>query len=220
VEFGDSVELCGGTHVESTGRIGIVKIVAEGAIAAGVRRIEAVTASRAEEYINERLDTVDEIAGLLKSTGSITDSVSRLIAENASLKKGIEKLQIQSLTTILEELQQKAVVVNMINVVSGIVETDSPELLKNSAYKIRNSSQNTVFVFGSEASGKANLLVLVSDDLVKDKDINAIVLIKEISPEINGGGGGQPFLASAGGKNPAGLEKAIARAKEYIRHAK
>ncbi len=217
VVFGDSVELCGGTHVESTGKIGIVKIVAEGAIAAGVRRIEAVTASRAEEYINERLDTVDEIAALLKSTGSITESVGRLIAENASLKKGMEKLQLQSITSILEELQQKAVVVNKVSIVSGIVETDSPELLKNSAYKIRNSSQNTVFVFGSETGGKANLLVLVSDDLVKGKEINAISVIKEISPEINGGGGGQPFLASAGGKNPAGLDKAIARAKEYIR---
>jgi alanyl-tRNA synthetase len=216
VEFGNSVELCGGTHVDATGRIGIIKIVAEGAIAAGVRRLEALTASRAEEYINERLDSVDEIAALLKSTGNITESVSRLMAENASLKKGIEKLQNQSITIILQELQQKAVVVNNVQIVSGLVETDSPELLKNSAHKIRNSSSNTVFVLGSETAGKANLLVLVSDDLVKERGINAVAIIKEISSEINGGGGGQPFLASAGGKNPAGLAKALKKAEEYI----
>ena len=95
VEFGKSVELCGGTHVEATGSIGIVKIVSEGAIAAGIRRIEAVTASKAEEYINEKLKTVDEISTLLKSTGSITESVEKLISENNSLKKNVEKFQIQ-----------------------------------------------------------------------------------------------------------------------------
>ena len=102
VEFGKSVELCGGTHVEATGSIGFVKIVSEGAIAAGVRRIEAVTASKAEEYVNERLNTIDEIASLLKSTGNITDSVEKLISENSALKKAIEKFQIQSATIIMK----------------------------------------------------------------------------------------------------------------------
>jgi alanyl-tRNA synthetase len=138
------------------------------------------------------------------------------MAENASLKKGIEKLQNQAITSVLRELQEQAVIVNKIKVVSGLVDTDSPELLKNAAHKLRNSSINTVFVLGSESGGKANLLVLVSDDLVKETGINAVAIIKEISSEINGGGGGQPFLASAGGKNPAGLAKALKKAEEYI----
>ena len=117
VEFGKSVELCGGTHVEATGNIGIVKIVSEGAIAAGIRRIEAVTASKAEEYINERLKIVDELATTLKSTGSLTESVERLMAENNSLKKSVEKFQVQSTTLRLKELQDKAIKIN--DIVSG-----------------------------------------------------------------------------------------------------
>ena len=124
VEFGKSIELCGGTHVEATGSIGIVKIVSEGAIAAGIRRIEAVTASKAEEYINERLKTLDEIATTLKSTGSITESVEKLLAENNSLKKSVEKFQIQA-TTMHERRLDKAIKINNIRFVSGQIETDS-----------------------------------------------------------------------------------------------
>ena len=216
VEFGKSVELCGGTHVEATGSIGIVKIVSEGAIAAGIRRIEAVTASKAEEYINKRLNTVDEIASLLKSTGNIIESVEKLIAENSSLKKMIEKFQAQSATLVLKNLVEKSVIINNIRFVSGQIETDSSDILKNNAYQIRNSSDNTVLVIGSETGGKANILVLVSDNLVKERNINAVSIIKEIAGEINGGGGGQPFFATAGGKNPAGIPGALAKAAEFL----
>ena len=102
VEFGNSVELCGGTHVTSTGTIGIVKIISEGAIAAGVRRIEAVTALKAEEYINEKLNQIEEIAALLKSTGNVSESVEKLISENSSLKKSVEKYQLQSAAIMAE----------------------------------------------------------------------------------------------------------------------
>jgi alanyl-tRNA synthetase len=216
VEFGKSVELCGGTHVEATGSIGIVKIVSEGAIAAGIRRIEAVTAAKAEEYINKRLNTVDEIASLLKSTGNIIESVEKLIAENSSLKKMIEKFQAQSATLVLKNLVEKSVIINNIRFVSGQIETDSSDILKNNAYQIRNSSDNTVLVIGSETGGKANILVLVSDNLVKERNINAVSIIKEIAGEINGGGGGQPFFATAGGKNPAGIPGALAKAAEFL----
>ncbi|MCX6255094.1 MAG: alanine--tRNA ligase [Bacteroidia bacterium] len=212
VEFGKSVELCGGIHVKATGSIGIVKIVSEGAIAAGIRRIEAVTASKAEEYINGRLKTIDEITSLLKSTGSITESVEKLIAENFSQKKMIEKFQTQSATVMLKDLVEKAVIINKIRFVSGQIETDSPDVLKNIAYQIKTSSDNTVLVIGSETSGKANILVMVSDNLVKDRNINAVNIIKEIAGEINGGGGGQPFLATAGGKNPEGIQRALSKA--------
>lgn len=216
VTFGDSVELCGGTHVPATGSIGIVKIVSEGAIASGIRRIEAVTALKAEEYINEKLNTNDEVAALLKSTGSITESVEKLISENSSLRKSVEKYQIQAATAKIRELVENSTIINNIKFVSGIIETDSSEVMKNIAYQIRTSSENTVMVIGSENSGKANILVAVSDDLVKSGNLSAVTIIKEISGEINGGGGGQPFLATAGGKNPAGLSKAITKAAELI----
>jgi alanyl-tRNA synthetase len=217
VEFGKSVELCGGTHVAATGSIGIVKIVSEGAIAAGIRRLEAVTASKAEEYINERLQTVEEVAVLLKSTGSITESIEKLLAENNSLRKSVEKLRTQSLTIKLKELVEKAIKINNISFVSGEIETDSNDVLKNIAYQIRTSSSNTVLVIGSENGGKASLLVTVTDDLVKERNINAITIIKDISAEINGGGGGQPFLATAGGKNPEGIKRALDKAAEYLK---
>jgi alanyl-tRNA synthetase len=219
VEFGKSIELCGGIHVESTGRIGIVKIVSEGAIASGVRRIEAVTASKAEEYINEKLKTLDEVALLLKSTGSITESLEKLLSENNSLKKNVEKFQSQSVTVMLKELISRALIINGIKYISGQIETESADVLKNIAYQVRNSSENTVLVIGSESEGKASILVMVSDNLVKERNLDAVALIKEIAGDINGGGGGQPFLATAGGKNPAGIGSALKKAEEYIRKA-
>jgi alanyl-tRNA synthetase len=219
VEFGNSIELCGGTHVGSTGTIGIVKIITEGAIAAGIRRIEAVTASKAEEYINEKLKALDDVATLLKSTGNVTESVERLLNENSTLKKSVEKFQTNSTILMIRELIEKAEVINKIRFISGKVDTDSSEVLKNIAYQVRSSSENSVLVIGSEIGGKANLLVMVSDNLVKEKNLSAVNIIKEISPEINGGGGGQPFLATAGGKNPGGIGNAIKKAAEYLRNS-
>jgi alanyl-tRNA synthetase len=217
VRFGNSIELCGGTHVQATGNIGIVKIVSEGAIAAGIRRIEAVTASKAEEYINDKIRINDEIASILDSKGSISESLEKIVAENKSLRKSIEKFQVQAITTMVKEIIERGVKINSVNFVSGVIDSDSPEVLKNVAYQIRTSSVNTVMVIGSKNAGKANILVTVTDDLVKEKNISAINIIKEISGEINGGGGGQPFLATAGGKNPNGITNAIAKAAEFIR---
>jgi len=218
VEFGKSVELCGGIHVVSTGSIGFVKIISENAIAAGVRRIEAVSGSKAEEYINEKLNIVDEITTMLKSTGNISENVEKLIAENNSLKKTIEKFQAQSANIQLSDLMEKAVIINNIRFISGKIDADS-EVLKKIAYQVRSSSDNTVLVIGSATHEKANILVMVSDNLVKERNINAINIIKEIAGEINGGGGGQSFLATAGGKNPAGIENSLSKAADFLRKA-
>lgn len=217
VEFDDSVELCGGTHVEYTGSIGMIKIISEGAIAAGIRRIEALTAGKAEEYINEKLAVLDDTAHLLKSTGDVKDSVERLIAENTGLKKEIEKLQLQSALSFVSDLEDKAVMIGEVRFLSGIIETGSAGILKNMAQKIRTTSDNSVVVLGADVSGKANLVVMVSDKLVKNRNINAADIIREIAGEIDGSGGGQPFLASAGGKNPSGLKPAINKAGNYLR---
>jgi alanyl-tRNA synthetase len=216
VEFGKSVELCGGIHVSFTGNIGLMKIVSEGAIAAGIRRIEAVTAAKAEEYVNNRLSSVDEIAALLKSTGNVTESVEKLIAENNSLRKTIERFQAEAAVSIRKKLEENSVKIGDISFMKGIVAADSVEMLKNIAHQIRNTVQSVVLVLGSEIGGKANLLVMVSDNLVNEKKINAVNIIREISPVINGGGGGQPFLATAGGKNPSGLTDALLKAEEYL----
>lgn len=217
VKFGDSVELCGGTHVDSTARIGIIKIISEGAIAAGVRRLEAITAEKAEEYINIKLAYIDEISVLLKNPPDIKESIERLIAENNSLKKNIEKINVRNTLSLINKLQEKAVMLNDIRLISGQVEAESPEVLRSIAFEIRKSSDNTVLVLGSDTGGKAGLVVMISDRLVKEKKINAVSIIKEISSEINGGGGGQAFLATAGGKNPAGLKNALKKAEEIIK---
>jgi alanyl-tRNA synthetase len=217
VEFGNSIELCGGTHVSQTSNIGIVKIISEGAIASGIRRIEALTASRAEEYINTRISEADEVAALLKSTGNIKINVEKLLSENSSLRRTIEKLQAQSAMIVRKSLEDKAVDLSDYRFIAGIIETDSPDLLKTIAHQIRKEEVDVVLVIGCETDDKANLLVMVSDRLINEKKINAISIIKEISPEIGGGGGGQPFLATAGGKNPGGLYMAIKKAEEYLR---
>ena len=217
VQFGDSVELCGGTHVDSTASIGIIKIVSEGAIAAGVRRIEAVTAAKAEEYINEKLSVTEDIASLLNNPKDLKASIEKLISENSNLRKTIEKLEARDAMNALKELEDKAVMINDIRFISGRIETDNPDLLKTIAFEIRKRSEDSILVLGSESAGKAVLVVMISDKLVKEKNLDAVRLIKEISGEINGGGGGQPFLATAGGRNPAGIGNALKKAEEYVR---
>jgi len=216
IEFGDSVELCGGTHVKSTGSIGIMKILTEGAIAAGIRRIEAVTAVGAEEYINEKLKSMEDIAALLKVPGNIKEGVEKLLAENAALKKSIEKYQSSSAASWAGFMEKEARQIGEIRFLSGIIDADNPDLLKSVAARIRNSSDDTVMVTGADIDGKAHLLAMVCDKIVKRLNINAVDIIRTIAPVIKGGGGGQPFLAVAGGKNPGGLADAIRQAGDYL----
>ena len=215
VEFGDSIELCGGTHVESTARIGMFKIVSESAIASGIRRIEAVTAQKAEQFINEKLAEAEDVALLLKTTGSIKEGVEKLINEISDLKKTVEKYRIQYALDTVRDLTQNAKTINNIRFLSGHIDAD-PDLLKNIAFEIRKASENSILVIGSAGDGKASLVVMVSDDLVHEKNISAVSIIKEIAVEINGNGGGQPFMAIAGGKKPEGIRSAIKKAEAFV----
>lgn len=217
VQFGPSVELCGGTHVENTGKIGIIKIISEGGIAAGIRRIEAVTASKAEEYINEKLSVIDDLATLLKTTGRIKDSIERLINENSSLKKSLEKFQAQAVQSELKKLEEKAVIIDNIRFMAGQIKDATPDFLKNIALESRKTSASTILIVGSGSEGKAGLVCMVSDDIADKRKLSAVDIIREISPEISGSGGGQKFLATAGGKNPGGVMAAINKAEKYIR---
>ncbi len=217
VEFGDSRELCGGTHVNNTGSIGMIKIISESAVAAGIRRIEAVSGQKAEEYINSVVSAIDDISVMLKSTGNIRESVEKLLEENTSLRKEIEKLHNQAASNITRDLQAKSIKIGNLNFMSAVIDTDTTEVLKTIAFQVRTRSENSVLVLGAEIDSKANLIVMVSDDLVKGTKLNAVSIIREIASEINGGGGGQPFLASAGGKKPAGIKEALSKAEKYVR---
>jgi len=216
VSFGESVELCGGTHVENTSAIGLFKIISEGAVAAGVRRIEAVTGRGALAYINDRLKTLGEITVMLRSTGNPAANVSKLIAENGALRHTIEKMEGAAAASSRRELEQSAVALDACNLYSGVVPDVSAETLKNIAHQLRQSDSRCAVIIGSENDGKASLLVCFGDEVVKTTSLNAVDIIKSAAPEINGGGGGQPFLATAGGKKPEGLRNAIGKAVALV----
>jgi alanyl-tRNA synthetase len=217
VRFGNSVELCGGTHVENTGTIGLFKIVSEGAVAAGVRRIEAVTSRNALAYINEKLNSLNEISAMLKSTGNIAAGVAKIVEENKNLQQTIEKIQEASSLAMRKELVNEAEKVNGCTLVSGIVEEATAEMLKNIAHQIRQTEASASIILGSHSEGKVSLLIAFTDDLTKNKGLNAVEIIKSVAAEIKGGGGGQPFLATAGGKNPSGLSSALKKATEIVK---
>ena len=217
VRFGDSVELCGGTHVSNTSVIGLFKIVSEGAVAAGVRRIEAVTSRKAFSYVNEKLKTLEEISSMLKSTGNVAANVSKLLTENTSLRHTVEKMQAAAANASRESLVSRAEQINGMTIVSGVIDDTGMESLKNIAHQIRQAFDKSATVIGSETEGKASLLVGFSDEFIKVTGLNAVDIIRKVATEINGGGGGQPFLATAGGKDPKGLDTAVRRAIELIR---
>ena len=209
-----SVELCGGIHVDYTGRIGFFKIVSESSSAAGIRRIEAVTADRAEAYVKEELGLLNELKGALKSTVNPLKQVESLQKELSDLRKTVESYKAKEASAAVKDLLEKAREVNGIRLVTARVNLDA-DSAKNVCFEWKRSQQNLVAVLGSINDGKAMLSVFVSDDLV-EKGKNAVHIIREIAKEIQGGGGGQPFFATAGGKNPNGLEAAFAKAESLL----
>ena len=212
VAFGESVELCGGTHVDHTSRIGLFKIVSEGAVAAGVRRIEAVTGRRALSYLDEKLKILDEITVMLKSTGNPVVNITKLMAENASLKGTLEKMQLAAASAARNELTARAETAGSCRIYSGVLEKTQAETLKNIAHQIRQSDDSSIIIIGSEYDGKASLVIGLGDKAAVSAGLNAVEMIRATAAEINGGGGGQPFLATAGGKRPEGLSEAVAKA--------
>ena len=212
---GFSVELCGGTHVPATGQIGLFKITSEGAIAAGIRRIEAITASKAEEYWNSREMLLEAISELLKHPKELLKGVGHLLDENGDLKKQVAELGKLKLVQIREEYAAKVQHYNGVNFLTTKVDLDG-ETLKNLAYELNASIPDLFLVFATESEGKATLTVMLSDNLVKERKLHAGNIIREIAKEIQGGGGGQPHIASAGGKNPAGIPAALEKARGFI----
>lgn len=211
-----SIELCGGTHVSSTGQIGLFKITSESAVAAGIRRIEAVTANKAEEFINSKIATLDQLSELLKHPKDILKTVQELQEQNSGLSKQIESLLHEKARSIQQELSGKIQKQNGINFIAEKIELNSAEAIKTLSFELKNKIENLFLVLGANVNGKPGLTVMLSDNLVKEKDLNAVTIVKELAKEINGGGGGQPFYATAGGTNAEGLGKAIQSAKKFL----
>ena len=211
-----SVELCGGTHVKATGQIGICKIISESAIAAGVRRIEAITADHAEAYINSQFKVLDDIRQLLKAPKDMVKAVEVYLQQYADLSKQMEEVNKEKAMGLKDELIIKIETINGINFIAVKLELE-PNNIKDLAYAIKKEVDNLFLVIGGEYEGKASLTIMIAENLVKEKGLDARVIIKETAKEINGGGGGQDFFATAGGKNPEGIEKALAKARTFLK---
>lgn len=211
-----SRELCGGTHVPATGQIGFFKVTSESSISAGVRRIEAITADKAEEFIGEQLDTINQVKELLKAPKDITKALQKLLDEKQALSKQIEVFENQQAQAIKKELLEKVEAKNGVNFLAQKVSLPSADALRGMNFEIKNQVENLLMVLAVEIQGKPQVAVMISENLVKEKDWNAGKIVKELAKEIKGGGGGQPFYATAGGKDLSGLDKVIEKAKKII----
>ena len=216
IRYGDSVELCGGTHVANTGNIGMIKIMSESSIAAGIRRIEAITGEEVENTIDGMSATVRTIAEMLNNTPDVVGALRKSLDENASLRKQAEDAFNERVASLTAELIDKAVIENGIKVVA-LKGVRMPEVVKNVAFGIRaKSPESTAFIAATrDIAGKPLLTVMLTDDLVKG-GLNASAIVRSAAKAIKGGGGGQPGFAQAGGKDAEGLEQAFQTLWEQI----
>ena len=215
IQFGESAELCGGTHVPYTGEIGIIKITGESAIAAGVRRIEAITADKAEAFLMEQAATVDELKQLTKSPAEPLKAVQSLMDQNAELRKQIDNLTASKVAGLKDELLSSAKIVDGIHVI--IAETDLDQsALKDLAFALKASTKMIFLVLGTAKDSKASLTVMISENVAEMRNLNAGKIVRELAVEIQGSGGGQAFYATAGGKKPEGLALALQKAEKII----
>jgi len=216
IRYGSSVELCGGTHVENTGNIGMIKILSESSIAAGIRRIEAITGARVEKAIEEMQKTLREVGSLLNNTPNVVQAIKKSIEENAELRHQAEENFNERVNMLTKELISKAVEVNGIKVVE-MQGLRLPEVVKNVAFGVRaQSPENTVFIGATfDPAGKPLLTLMITEDLTGD-GMNASTTVREAAKQIQGGGGGQPGFAQAGGKNKNGLSSAYEKMRSIL----
>ncbi|SMD37992.1 alanyl-tRNA synthetase [Reichenbachiella faecimaris] len=211
-----SVELCGGTHVPATGTIGLLKIVSEGSVAAGVRRIEAITADKAEEYYNKQNELVAQVNELLHHPKDTLKAIEALVKEKQELTKAIESINAEKSSAQKEVLQKAIQSINGYNVLISEAQLPDTEGLKKLSFELKNEVDNLIMIVAADIAGKPQISIMISEDLVKSLDLHAGNLIKELAKEIKGGGGGQPFYATAGGKDISGLSSVVTKAKAII----
>lgn len=213
IQFGDSIELCGGTHVDKTGDIRIFKITSEGSVASGIRRIEAITGDTAMDYFKSQLEQFDQVMDVLKRPKNPAKAVEELMNKNAALTKEVEALKKDQVKQIKSELMTKIEDHNGVAFVSDILDLDGGAI-RDLCFQLKSTQSNLLGVIGGKSNGKATLSVVISDELAKERDWHAGNLVREAAKLIQGGGGGQPFFATAGGKNAGGLPQAIDKVKE------
>ncbi len=216
IKFGDSIELCGGTHVERTGQIGFFKIISEGAVAAGIRRIEAITGSAAQEYLFKQIDIVGEISAMVNNPKGIAAGVEILVNENSALKKQVETYKLEELKSLKKQLVEKAENRNGLTFICEKLDGCNGSDIKEICAQLRGELNNFACVIGSVSDDKPSLVIAFSDNLVKENGLHAGNLVKESAKIMQGGGGGQPFIATAGGKDISKLSEAIAFAKGEV----
>ncbi len=216
IRFGQSVELCGGTHVKNTSDIWHFKIVSEGAVAAGIRRIEAITNDAVKDFYHENNRAYFEMKDLLNNAKEPVKALQSLQEENTSLRKQIESLLKDKAKNIKGELKGELTNVNGVNFLAKKVDLDAAGI-KDVAFELGSQFDNLFLLLGAEQKGKALLSCYISKELVANKDLNAGQVVRELGKFIQGGGGGQPFFATAGGKNPSGIEEALKEAVSYLK---
>jgi alanyl-tRNA synthetase len=215
IQFGKSIELCGGTHVQNTSDIWHFKIRSESAIAAGVRRIEAITGEATKDFYFENNRAYFEIKDLLNNTSNPQKSIVELQEQNALLKKQVEKLLKEKAQDLTGDLQKDVEVINGIHFLAKKLDLNQNSI-KDLAFELGNQIDNLFLLIGTESGEKAFLTCYISKNLVTEKQLNAGQVVRELGKIIQGGGGGQPFYATAGGKNPKGLDEALEKGKQYI----
>ncbi len=216
IKFGQSVELCGGTHVQNTAAIGLFKITQETAIAAGVRRIEAITSLEALNFVNKQIETLNEVKLALNNSVEPVKTVHTLVADSKSLKKKLENFERLQWQTLKTTLKDEVVNIGNTSLIVQSVGEVSADGLKKISSDLKNEFGNLVILLGAENNGKAFLALTISENLVKDHDFHAGKLVKAFAKHIQGGGGGQPFFATAGGKSIEGIPHALEAGKQYF----
>ena len=213
-----SAELCGGTHVHHTGRIGLFKIVSEGAIAAGIRRIEAITGKAAEAWVDAKMDELEGIRQLLKNPRDTIKSIEQLLQQQDMLRRQLDELSRQQSASMADTLLGNMQMIGDIPCIATLIEADA-KTAKDLAYKLKEKQSRIMIFLGHQDEGRAGIAVMVSEDLTAEKGLNAGQMIKQLSGYIQGGGGGQAFFATAGGKHPDGLPEALEACLELVKAA-
>jgi alanyl-tRNA synthetase len=218
ITFGQdySVELCGGCHVSNTAQIGSIKILHEGAVAAGVRRMEAITGAKADEYMKDKLSLVEQIGAELGNPQDILKALQALQKENVDLKSKVETYEASQLGDVKGDLVKGMHTVNGVNSIVEIIQVSNAGQAKDLAFQLKEEIENLFCVLLADIDGKPSISIMVSDNLVKDKSYNAGALIREWAKEVKGGGGGQPFFAQAGGADVSGLPKVKELAINFV----
>lgn len=211
-----SKELCGGTHVQATGQIGYFKITSESAVAAGVRRIEAITADKAEAFVINQERELNELRALLKGNRDLKSAVSALIDENARLKKEAEKGLVEHAANLKTSIVHHVKTIKGINLIATHVDLQSADAVKNLAFSVKETMDELFLVMTTLIDEKPGITVMLSENLIEERGLNAAAIIRDLAKEIQGGGGGQPFYATAGGKNKAGLPEVLKKAEAIV----